>query len=95
MKTSCRNLGCIKDPSALYRHDRSIRHKNSYFEWVKDKLRAPDTGNAAVDGADAANFVSETGERVGNHSQISIEVHRHVAPCRRFRHNRIREATGV
>jgi hypothetical protein len=51
----------------------SNRHKNSYFEWVKDKLRAPNVNNAEVDGADAANFVAETGERVGNHSQISTE----------------------
>lgn len=51
----------------------SNRHKNSYFEWVKDKLRSPNVANAAVDGADAANFVAETGERVGNHSQISVE----------------------
>jgi hypothetical protein len=51
----------------------SGRHKNSYFEWVKDKLRAPNVANAEVDGADAANFVAETGERVGNHSQISVE----------------------
>ncbi len=51
----------------------SNRHKNSYFEWVKDKLRAPNVNNAEVDGADAANFVAETGERVGNHSQISVE----------------------
>ena len=51
----------------------SNKHKNSYFEWTKDKLRAPNVANAAVDGADAANFVAETGERVGNHSQISVE----------------------
>jgi hypothetical protein len=51
----------------------SNRHKNSHFEWVKDKLRAPNVNNAEVDGADAANFVAETGERVGNHSQISTE----------------------
>jgi len=51
----------------------SNRHKNSYFEWVKDKLREPNVNNAEVDGADAANFVAETGERVGNHSQISVE----------------------
>ena len=51
----------------------SNRHKNSYFEWVKDKLRAPNVANAEVDGADASNFVAETGERVGNHSQISVE----------------------
>ncbi len=51
----------------------SNRHKNSYFEWVKDKLRQPNVNNAEVDGADAANFVAETGERVGNHSQISTE----------------------
>lgn len=51
----------------------SNRHKNSYFEWVKDKLRAPNVNNAEVDGADATNFVAETGERVGNHSQISTE----------------------
>ena len=51
----------------------SNRHKNSYFEWVKDKLREPNVANAEVDGADAANFVAETGERVGNHSQISVE----------------------
>ena len=29
--------------------------------------------NAEIDGADASNFVAETGERVGNHSQISVE----------------------
>jgi len=51
----------------------SNRHKNSYFEWVKDKLREPNVANAEVDGADASNFVAETGERVGNHSQISVE----------------------
>jgi len=51
----------------------SNKHKNSYFEWVKDKLRQPDVTNAQIDGADAANFVAETGERVGNHSQISVE----------------------
>ena len=51
----------------------SNRHKNSYFEWVKDKLRSPNTANAVVDGADASNFVAETGERVGNHSQIAVE----------------------
>lgn len=51
----------------------SNRHKNSYFEWVKDKLRQPNVNNAEIDGADASNFVAETGERVGNHSQISVE----------------------
>ena len=51
----------------------SNKHKNSYFEWTKDKLRAPNVANAEVDGADASSFVAETGERVGNHSQISVE----------------------
>ena len=64
-------MGCFKIPLPFTDMVGSGRHKNSYFEWVKDKLRDPNTANAEIDGADAANFVAETGERVGNHSQIS------------------------
>jgi hypothetical protein len=49
-------------------------HGNSYAEWTKDKLAAPATNNAAVDGADAPADSNALGTRVGNHSQISVKV---------------------
>jgi len=44
---------------------------NSYAEWYIDKLAAPDVDNAAVDGSDSDQDDTSTGNRVGNHCQIS------------------------
>lgn len=49
-------------------------HGNEYAEWTKDKLAAPNTSNAVVDGADAGSDNNALGSRVGNHSQISTKV---------------------
>ena len=46
-------------------------HDNSFAEWTMDRLAAPATDNAVVDGADAGTDDSSSGIRVGNHSQIS------------------------
>lgn len=48
--------------------------KNEYKEWTTDELAAPDVGNAVVDGSDATGNDTQTGERVGNHHQISDKV---------------------
>lgn len=47
---------------------------NSYKEWTTDELAAPNTANARVDGADASGNDTVTGQRVGNHHQISDKV---------------------
>ena len=52
----------------------STTHKNERYDWIIDKLRAPDVTNARVDGADAGTAAVATDKRVGNHSQISDEV---------------------
>lgn len=52
----------------------SESHGNEFAEWTKDKLAAPDTTNAILDGADATGEDSAIGTRVGNHSQISDKV---------------------
>ena len=49
-------------------------HSNEYAEWTKDKLAAPNTANAVVDGSDAPADNNALGTRVGNHSQISVKV---------------------
>lgn len=49
-------------------------HGNSYAEWTKDVLAAPNLANAVVDGADASGDQNALGTRVGNHSQISIKI---------------------
>ena len=49
-------------------------HKNERFDWVVDKLDAPDLTNAVVDGSDAGTAADASGERVGNHSQTSTKV---------------------
>lgn len=49
-------------------------HSNEYAEWTKDVLAAPDTANAAIDGADAPADNNRLGTRVGNHSQICVKV---------------------
>ena len=48
--------------------------KNEYKEWTTDELAAPDVANAVVDGSDATGNNTATGERVGNHHQISDKV---------------------
>ncbi len=52
----------------------SENHKNEYAEWVKDKLQAVNLNNAVLDGADAPTDNNALGQRVGNHSQISVKV---------------------
>jgi hypothetical protein len=48
---------------------------NSYTEWNKDALRAPDLANARVDGADTnTTNDTNTGSRKGNHCQISTKT---------------------
>jgi hypothetical protein len=49
-------------------------HKNERYDWVVDKLDAPDLTNAVVDGSDAGAAADASGERVGNHSQTSTRV---------------------
>ena len=49
-------------------------HKQERFDWVIDKLDAPDLNNAVVDGSDAGPAADASGERVGNHSQTSTKV---------------------
>ena len=49
-------------------------HKQERFDWVVDKLDAPDLNNAVVDGSDAGAAADASGERVGNHSQTSTKV---------------------
>lgn len=49
-------------------------HKQERFDWVVDKLDAPDLNNAVVDGSDAGPGEAASGERVGNHSQTSTKV---------------------
>ena len=51
----------------------SSTHNNSYFEWTRDKLAAPDIDNAVVDGSDAAGNNAAGGDRVGNQGQISVK----------------------
>ena len=48
--------------------------KNEYKEWTTDDLAAPNPANAVIDGSDATGNDTRTGERVGNHHQISDKV---------------------
>lgn len=48
--------------------------KNEYKEWTLDELAAPDLTNAVGDGSDASGNDTKTGNRVGNHHQISDKV---------------------
>ena len=48
--------------------------KNEYKEWTVDELAEPDPTNAVIDGADAGTNDTKTGNRVGNHHQISDKV---------------------
>ena len=45
--------------------------KNEYKEWTTDELAVPDIDNAVIDGSDAVGNDTKSGERVGNHHQIS------------------------
>lgn len=47
--------------------------KNSYTEWTEDKLAAPATDNAKVDGQDLTGNDATGGERLGNQCQISTK----------------------
>ena len=48
--------------------------KNEYKEWTTDELAVPDVTNAIIDGDDADGNDTKTGQRVGNHHQISDKV---------------------
>lgn len=48
--------------------------KNEYKEWTLDELASPDLTNAVGDGSDADGNDTKTGNRVGNHHQISDKV---------------------
>ena len=53
----------------------SDSHGNEYAEWTQDRLQAPVTNNAQIDGADTIdNDDTNSGARVGNHSQISTKT---------------------
>ncbi|WP_028219223.1 DUF5309 domain-containing protein [Paraburkholderia oxyphila] len=47
---------------------------NTYFEWQADSLAAPNTANAALEGADAGSDTSTPTSRIGNYTQISTKV---------------------
>jgi hypothetical protein len=47
---------------------------NSYAEWTQDKLTAPDSLNAKVDGQALTGNDAKPGTRVGNHAQISTKI---------------------
>lgn len=50
------------------------RATNPYKEWTTDELAPPDIANAKVDGVDAVGNNTRTGQRVGNHCQISDKI---------------------
>ena len=52
----------------------STTAKNEYVEWTKDELAKPNLANAVIDGSDITGNDAATGERVGNHHQISIKA---------------------
>lgn len=53
----------------------SDSHGNEYCEWTQDRLQAAVTNNAQIDGADTISIDdTNSGARVGNHSQISVKV---------------------
>lgn len=49
------------------------KHGNRYAEWTEDKLSAPKTDNAVVDGADIAQNDTVIPTRLGNFTQISVK----------------------
>lgn len=51
----------------------SRTHSNRYAEWTEDKLAAPSTANAVVDGADIAQNDTVIPSRLGNYTQISVK----------------------
>jgi len=48
-------------------------HGNEHKEWTQDALQAVSTTNKTVDGADIDQDDTNTGLRVGNHSQTSVK----------------------
>jgi hypothetical protein len=52
----------------------STSAKQEYIEWTKDELSTPNIANAVIDGSDISGNDAKTGERVGNHHQISIKA---------------------
>ena len=54
----------------------SSSHGNPYFEWPIDRLQAPATDNAVIDGSEGRSDETNqpTYARVGNHSQISTKT---------------------
>ena len=53
----------------------SDSHGNEFAEWTQDRLQAPVTNNAQIDGADTISLDdTNSGARVGNHSQIAVKV---------------------
>lgn len=48
-------------------------HGNEYYEWTQDSLATPITDNKTVDGADVTQNDTNTGTRVGNHSQTAVK----------------------
>lgn len=48
--------------------------EQEYSEWNVDKLRDPDLANKKVDGQDLTGNDTNTGNRLGNHCQISTKV---------------------
>jgi hypothetical protein len=49
---------------------RKAKAKNTLHEWQRDKLRAPQVGNAAVEGADATYDAQTPTDRLNNVTQI-------------------------
>jgi hypothetical protein len=52
----------------------STTAKQEYIEWTTDELAQPNVANAVIDGSDITGNDAKTGERVGNHHQISIKA---------------------
>lgn len=48
-------------------------HTNTRTEWTEDKLRAPVTNNAVVEGADINQNDQQLGTRLGNYTQIAVK----------------------
>lgn len=52
----------------------STTAKQEYIEWTTDELAKPNVANAVIDGADITGNDAATGQRVGNHHQISVKA---------------------
>ena len=49
-------------------------HDNQFYEWLCDRLAAPDVDNAAIDGQDAPAAEGARAIRLGNNSQIFLKA---------------------